>query len=519
MMRSLFSGVAGLRTHQTRMDVIGNNIANVNTVGFKSNNVTFQELIYQTTSNASGANNDTGRGGVNAKQIGLGVSTGAINTSITTPGSSPTTNTPFDLQISGDSFFIVNGGGENFFTRAGAFYVDGAGNLAMTSNGYNVMGWQADPDTQEIRKDTVSPLRVMSPENSNADPEATEEAYFKGIIDKNSVQLSSDSGLVSSISFYDEKGYSYVAKFSVTNYDRTYTQTTSPEGKLTQKMVPGEKLPDGVYRVEISDIIDSATNESKVLLPDGKTPNKEAIESFYKLNTGSAALSDAIYFAYDTEDGAFLGWTATKPTTSYKKNDDGVVEPAGLETEKFALNRQGGGVAVYDKKGLPNGNTSTDGFVNINVAADTTTMWDNNQTSTLAGKPGDYDGNFMGRKVGKMSGLTVDQSGRIFASYDNGTQRILGQIAVAQFENPSGLEKIGENLYATTQNSGDFDGIGMDVTSDGVGKLTAGVLEMSNVDLSAEFTDMITTQRGFQANSRIITVSDSMLEELTNLKR
>ncbi|MCR4656216.1 MAG: flagellar hook-basal body complex protein, partial [Lachnospiraceae bacterium] len=116
MMRSLFSGVAGLRTHQTRMDVIGNNIANVNTVGFKANNVTFQELIYQTSSNASGANNDTGRGGVNAKQIGLGVSTGAINTNITTPGSSQTTNNPFDLQIGGDSFFIVNGGGENFFT-------------------------------------------------------------------------------------------------------------------------------------------------------------------------------------------------------------------------------------------------------------------------------------------------------------------------------------------------------------------------------------------------------------------
>ncbi|MBR2274780.1 MAG: flagellar hook-basal body complex protein, partial [Lachnospiraceae bacterium] len=252
MMRSLFSGVAGLRTHQTKMDVIGNNIANVNTVGYKSNNVTFQDLIYQTSSNASGANNETGRGGINAKQIGLGVSMGAINTAITTPGSSQTTNNPFDIQIGGDSFFIVNGGGENFFTRAGAFYVDGAGNLAMTSNGFLVQGWQADP-------------------------EATKESYLKGIVDKNSTQLSSESGLVSSVSFYDEKGYNYVNKLSLTNYEKTY----DTNGKATK----GNNLPQGVFRLEISDVVDSATNESLVLGEDGK-PNRNAIDSFFKFANG-----------------------------------------------------------------------------------------------------------------------------------------------------------------------------------------------------------------------------------------
>ncbi len=509
MMRSLFSGVAGLRTHQTRMDVIGNNIANVNTVGFKANNVTFQELIYQTSSNASGANADTGRGGVNAKQIGLGVSTGAINTNITTPGSSQTTNNPFDLQISGDSFFIVSGGGENFFTRAGAFYVDGAGNLAMTSNGYNVMGWQADKDTQEIRKDTVTPLRVMSPENTNAEPEATKEAYFKGIIDKNSPQLSDDTGLISSISFYDEKGYSYVAKYAVTNYDRTYTKDENGVTKMTR----GANLDNGVFRLEISDLVDSATNESMVLCKDGKTPDQDAIKSYFSLSG-----QDHIYLYYDPDKGTYLGWSTENKGTQHM--DENGNPPDSVNTDKFVMTKGTGGYTpVYNKKGIEQAATSVDGFVNFNVEAKTTTMWDNNQTSTLSGKPGDADGNYMGRKVGKMSGLSVDQSGKIFASYDNGTQRILGQIAVAQFENPSGLEKIGENLYKTTMNSGEFDGIGMDVTSDGVGKLTAGVLEMSNVDLSAEFTDMITTQRGFQANSRIITVSDSMLEELTNLKR
>ena len=514
MMRSLFSGVAGLRTHQTKMDVIGNNIANVNTVGYKSNNVTFQDLIYQTSSNASGANNDTGRGGINAKQIGLGVSMGAINTAITTPGSSQTTNNPFDIQIGGDSFFIVNGGGENFFTRAGAFYVDGAGNLAMTSNGFLVQGWQADPTTQAIRKDTVSPLRVMSPENSNADPEATKEAYLKGIVDKNSTQLSSDSGLVSSVSFYDEKGYNYVTKLSMTNYEKTY----DTEGKATK----GDSLPEGVFRLEISDVVDSATNESMVLGKDGK-PNRNAIDSYFQFAKGDTTATsqgtNAVYLVYDTESGDYLGWTTSKPTASMKADANGN-PPTGLETDKLQFNKQAGGATVYDKEGTEKTEkTSTDGFVNINLAVDTTTMWDNNKTSTLSGKAGDYDGNYAGRKVGKMSGLSVDQSGKIYASYDNGTQRILGQIAVATFENPSGLEKVGDNMYKETMNSGAFDGIGMDVTSDGVGKFTTGVLEMSNVDLSAEFTDMITTQRGFQANSRIITVSDSMLEELTNLKR
>ena len=394
----------------------------------------------------------------------------------------------------------------------------------MTSNGYNVMGWQADAATQTIRKDTVSALRVMSPENQNADPEPTKQAYFKGIIDKNSTQLTSESGLVTSISFYDNLGYSYVAKYAVKQVTVddtskpvmvTQTQTsTDPEtGEETttttevQKtdangnLVYEQKAVPGLFSLEIADIVDSATNKSLIDTDsDGQISDAEKanIKNYYTFAgaTEPDGNGTRVYLHYDTgtsgaDSGKFLGFSTTQNGT--------VGDPK-------------------DKLTMSAGN-AINALEDFEVALDTTTMWDNNQTSTLAGKPGDYDGNYMGRKVGKMSGLSVDQSGKIYASYDNGTQRILGQIAVAQFENPSGLEKIGENLYATTMNSGEFDGIGMDVTSDGVGKLTAGVLEMSNVDLSAEFTDMITTQRGFQANSRIITVSDSMLEELTNLKR
>ena len=188
MMRSMYSAVSGLKTHQQKMDVIGNNIANVNTVAFKSSSVTFQDMLYQNISGASGANATTGVGGVNAKQIGLGVTTGATNISITSTGAAETTGNPFDIRLTDSSttnFFIVNNGSSNLFTRSGSFYVDGSGNLCMTSTGYTVMGWQVDPTTGNIKKDTVSPLQIMKTENLTSDPEATTNANCGGIIDKN----------------------------------------------------------------------------------------------------------------------------------------------------------------------------------------------------------------------------------------------------------------------------------------------------------------------------------------------
>ncbi|MFT3984902.1 MAG: flagellar hook-basal body complex protein [Lachnospiraceae bacterium] len=486
MMRSLFSGVSGLKTHQTKMDVIGNNIANVNTVGFKSSSVTFSELMYQTTQSASGANAATGRGGVNAKQIGLGVTSGAINTNITTSGASQTTGNPFDLQITGDSFFIVSDGSQNYFTRAGAFYVDGAGNLAMTSNGFTVMGWAEDETTPgTIKKDIVQPLKVMTAENMTSEPEATTEAYIAGILDKNSTQLSSTSGQIVTISFFDNTGESYVAKYAVYNHDKA-----------------GTALEDGVYRMELTDVLDSTGTS---ITKTGATTTD--LKNFVTINGAKTNdYCNTIYLKYSTSSGKYLGYwsgdVSAAPTyaatTGFNANTD-------TDDKKFSMTFD---TATYDK--FP---------AAIKVSMKTSTRYDNSGTSTIAGKTGDYDGNYTGRKYGTMSAISIDTSGKIYASYDNGTSKLLGQIAVASFANPSGLEKIGENLYQTTQNSGAFNGVGEDVTSDGVSKMSTGVLEMSNVDLSSEFTEMITTQRGFQANSRIITVSDTLLEELTNLKR
>lgn len=458
MMRSLFSGVAGLKTHQTRMDVIGNNIANVNTVAYKSQSATFQELMYQNTQNASAANEVTGRGGINAKQIGLGSSLAAINTNITQSGSSQSTGNAFDVQISGDSFFIVSDGAQNHFTRAGAFYVDGVGNLAMTSNGYNVMGWQPNEDGSDVLVDTVSPLKIMSAENLTSAPEQTTKAYIDGVVDKNDSNVTSSTGRLVNISVYDNLGYSYIAQFAI-----------------KQDMDASGKPIEGSYSFNPVKLINS---KGETLFDSSKTPG-----------IGDPKLELA------------TGENAIKFNTT-----NGTINTPGIDANKEAnVTLTISGIPAFEKT------------ISIDLA--NLKMYDNKGTSTVAGHYGDVQGRNAGRKKGALSGVAIQQDGKIYGSYDNGTSKLLGQIAVASFANASGLEKIGDNLYDTTQNSGEFDGIGKDITSDGAGAMKTGVLEMSNVDLSAEFTEMITTQRGFQANSRIITVSDTMLEELINLKR
>ena len=504
MMRSLFSGVAGLKTHQTKMDVIGNNIANVNTVAYKSQSVTFSDLMYQTTQSASGAT-ESGRAGVNAKQIGLGVTTGAISTSITTSGASQSTGNPFDVQISGDSFFIVSDGSSNYFTRAGAFYVDGNGTLAMSSNGYTVMGWQ--PSTEEgkedtIVKDTVSALQIMSAENLTAEPEQTKKAYLSGIIDKNSTQLDSSEGLIVNFSVYDNLGYSYTVKASIkqtgTDGEYSITPTKILDADGNDLLKESAKAAGGTSTISIT--LGGSTVTCKYTAATDTIP-----ESYEYETTG-----DTNYIRYDTETGEYLGWSTSK----------GAAETSLYDTDILGLKINGiDGFSQY----TDTNQTDSDGHVigggnNVDIVLDTTTCYDNKGTSSIKGTAGDYNGQQAGRKVGSMSGVSIQTDGKIYGSYDNGTTKLLGQIAVASFANPSGLEKEGENLYSATLNSGQFDGIGEDVTA-GAGSLSTGVLEMSNVDLSTEFTDMITTQRGFQANSRIITVSDTLLEELTNLKR
>lgn len=558
MMRALYSGVSGLKTHQTKMDVIGNNISNVNTVGFKASSTTFSDIMYQTTSGATAATATTG--GKNAMQIGLGVATAATKVSITSSGAAQSTGDAFDIRLTDSNstnFFIVNNGTENLFTRAGSFYLDGAGNLAMTSTGYTVMGWQVDPLTGDIRKDTVSALRIMQADNMTSAPEATTKANVAGLIDKNDTNVTSDAGYVRTLSFFDNLGYSYTAKFAYKAVD----------------------TDAGTYSVELTNIYDSDNNDilKEWLDQQGVDPTtgSNALDQIFGNDTKAVkSFSVAKNYTLDTTGNpAQITYTENGKTYTMVTGADGApvtvggqlgyqftdgaggqifrsvsdiygVDAATAATGKLAVdtatgmlnltydttnytlqfNTSDGTFRYIDSAGTNGVNLNMsllgDNFENIAIDFSHLLNQNNGGSSTAEFEKGAAekatDGT--GKKLGQLTEVSIDGAGKIYGSYDNGNTVLLGQIPVAQFANASGLESLGNNCYGTTLNSGDFDGIGVEVTADG-GKMTTGQLEMSNVDLSEQFTDMITTQRGFQANSRIITTSDTLLEELVNLKR
>ncbi len=681
MMRSLFSGVSGLKTHQTRMDVIGNNIANVNTVAYKSQNMIFSDLLYQTTQAASGANADTGRGGINARQIGLGAKTAAINTAITRQGSAQSTNNPWDVMISGESFFIVNSGSQNFFTRDGSFTIDGSGNLVMASTGYRVMGWGLDEDGN-IQSGPVQALQIMKAENMTAPAEATTKAIVSGILDKNDTNVHSKAGLVRTLPFFDARGYLYTAQFSIHalsqdgNYyvqlddimnengvslkeyynvnDISQIATFGEEKHITETKVYG--LPDDgsveyddttnppTFKVNYQygeilkgfsdNVMMSMANDLTVTAPaagnvaagtqvtmtGNVTLDKKILQEKYGMTYDEK--EKAYYYAEKQADGSYgpkkkmeltdtASWQTvlaklggaglTIPTTpgitmddkgavtlnfeaQFETTTDSVLSATGtfgVTIEDTPENREEilekayglhstdntsysinyitpdghasitrdehyvGNALVFDTKtgkfdyvggeeqdavtlnfagsatDLTGANVDLGHFSDLSIDFSTIRNVSNGKTSTVTFDNGDGGENNLGsgRKEGALIGVEIGQDGKIRASYDNGLSKLLGQIAVTKFANAAGLAKAGNNLYSATLNSGEFDGTGIDITSDGEGTMESGVLEMSNVDLAGEFTEMITTQRGFQANSRIITTSDSMLEELVNLKR
>ena len=440
MMRSLFSAVSGLKAHQTKMDVIGNNIANVNTVAYKSQSVTFGDVYYQTTQVATGPNEASGKGGTNAKQIGLGSTVGAISVDPTAQGASDRTDNTWDLMISGDKFFVVSNAGNTYFTRAGDFTTDLDGAI-VTQSGANVMGWKADADGNII-KDRVQALYATSPEYTYTAPAATTGVTITGNVD------SRETGDIAyTVNFYDSLGNEYQATLNL-----TYDSKDAAAGTTSYNVVGGSVTMNG-QPTELSVSCDS--------------------QVVFNTNTGASMVGNAGLALTFTDNSA-----------------DGSGNIANIGTN--------------------NGNTST-----INLDASGLTMYAaaSNINATMG-----INGTGAGKAVGKMKSVGVNEAGQIVASYSNGDTKKIGQIAVASFTNPSGLEKVGDNLYAATLNSGSFDGIGEDI-SESSGKITSGYLEMSNVDLADQFTNMITTQRGYQANSRIITVSDTMLEELINLKR
>lgn len=481
-MRSLYSGVSGLKVHQTKMDVIGNNIANVNTIGFKASTVQFSDVFYQTTQSASGANALTGMAGMNAKQIGLGTTLSSISASMSTQGGAQRTDNATDIMITGNAFFVVNNGNGNYFTKNGSFTIDGSGYLA-TESGYYVMGWSPDPENpNKIKQDTVDKIAIQTPENSTTPPEATTDVTLKGNIDKTDSNLTGNGYIISS-EIYDNLGNAYTAKLELKLKE-------SKDGKNTYTMEP----------VDITNKDGKSVMGDTELIKTAKFGNASLSKTADKLTV----TGDLPTITFDANTGAFI------ETSPAGKNADGTDNKHLID---FTIDASTDPAAVDDKIKALFGDKKI-----ISYDLSSITQYSTTGACSISSSKGSLENTGAGKKVGNLSGISIQTDGKIYGSYDNGTSKLLGQIAVANFANPAGLESIGGSLFAATQNSGEFDGKGKDVSEDG-GKFSTGVLEMSNVDLSSEFTNMITTQRGFQANSRIITTSDTLLDELINLKR
>lgn len=506
MMRSLYSGVAGLKTHQTKMDVIGNNIANVNTVGFKSSSANFSDTFYQTISSATGPSAETGTAGTNAKQIGLGSLAASITTNITEAGGTSTTNRALDVAINGDSFLIVKSGGTTYFTKSGALNVDEAGTLYCTTNGATVQGWMADANGDIVR-DSVQDLKVMTADKMYIAPTATEDVTLSGNVDKNdtdlevTVQNSTTEGFRMTFTFYDRIGEEYTVQMYLQNTDVS-----------------------GAYALVVSDVVDSTgasifvkeevdADGNKTYTSSNATVTLGGVEYYAATvdeKTGKLTLEaggDAARIVFDPETGEFS-------TTSEAFDRPENSTYAGKAIVFDVTNPGEGRDDTFNHYVIDGSNES--GGVEIDVSY--LTQYSQGGESSTSYTRGDADGYGAGNVAGEMSGISIDSAGRVIGTYTNGEKKVLAQIAVTTFSNPSGLEAVGNSLFAATLNSGLFDGVGEDITSSG-GSFTVGALEMSNVDLATEFTNMITTQRGFQANSRIITTTDTMLEELVNLKR
>lgn len=521
-MRSMYSGVAGLKTHQTRMDVIGNNIANVNTVGFKGSSVNFADTFYQTVSSATGSNAELATAGTNAKQIGLGSTVASITTNITEQGGTQSTNRSLDIAINGESFLIVRSGTDTLFTKSGALNIDEVGNLYCTTNGATVQGWLAD-DKGEIIKDTVKDLAIMSGSNLYYEPEATQAITLGGNIDPNDTKLNPtfgtggapiSGGQVMTFSFYDNIGEQYSVKLYVS---KKQTQTA---GTVQYDVRVGDVYNASGESIFVQKSVNAQTGAITYSASNAQVQFAGGTVSAANVNaqTGEVTLNATslgnLVFSSSTGDFVDVNNAGTqRPNAVYQKKalNFSIIGPVPVHQGTDIVNGTNAGT---DSTFLQQDANDAGG---INIYFDDLTQYSQGGTSKLSSNKGDPDGYYAGNKAGNMKGVSISSDGKVYGNYDNGMKKCLAQIAVATFSNPSGLEAMGDSLFAASLNSGPFDGVGEEVTLSG--SFTVGALEMSNVDLATEFTNMITTQRGFQANSRIITTSDTMLEELVNLKR
>ncbi len=643
MISSLFSGVSGLRNHQVRMDVLGNNIANINTIGFKSSRVTFQEALIQTMRGAGRPSDISG--GTNAVQLGLGMNVGGID-NLFSQGGLETTGKITDLAIQGNGFFVLtDGAGAEYYSRAGAFGFDANSYMVNPANGYFVMGKMADDNGNIPATATVGQIRLPFGQQDPA--RETDQIDFANNL--NSVATDSTASLVSAgatgidtVTGVARDGAGGTHEITITGSQATFSTNTGLATGLTGNETLASlgvtaagiadgttvSLDNGAISVNLTGItVDSTVNDvvSAINTLDGVTAELngsgeiEVTRNFAGDGTtknveitfgGGAPAGETIVENLLDASGTFTANNGTNHTfaaTDTFTPTGGIAYPpvslgievsdvnglatgitgvggggvnvqsttqlaAGvlnIETEQTqhatsitVFDSQGGkhtAVCTFTKTKIPNlwnwemsltgeeiirsGSTGTvefnpDGSMlsfDYDGGAQAFSFDPNNGADTLtvdinAGTTGEFNGltgfasnftatavNQNGYGMGILDKITIDNAGLIYGIFTNGVSRALAQLTLAQFNNEGGLMKEGESLFVASANSGEaVQGVAGETIS---ASISSGALEASNVDLASEFTGMITAQRGFQANARVITTSDSMLDELVNLKR
>ncbi|MEQ8353462.1 MAG: flagellar hook protein FlgE [Leptospiraceae bacterium] len=463
MMRSLYSGVSGLKNHQVRMDVIGHNVANVNTHGYKSERVNFMDMISQELSGASEPKENIG--GINPMQVGLGSMISSID-KIMTQGSLQTTGKNTDVAISGEGFFVIRDGDKQFYTRAGFFNIDKDGNYVHPGTGLHVQGWNARMDENENAyvNTSASIEDIKIPLYSKKPAKATQEVVFQSNLNQ-AVDIvpadATEEQINQFISGPPDQRRGHATTINV--YD--------PEGNKRELRLEMWKTDENRWTGRVN--LDGATNVSVNV-------------------TGPAGQDTAVPGSNNFELGFSSDGRLMNVSDGVDTLNDGKLEiqvsfriPGNPETQTFTMDMGQAG----EVKGV------------TQYASDFTT------------KAVEQDG----YPMGYLEAFSIDNTGTITGTYSNGVKEPLARIALATFTNPAGLDKAGETKFAYSMNSGEAN-IG-EAGLAGKGKINAGLLEMSNVDLADQFTDMIVTQRGFQANSRTITTTDQMIQEVLGLKR
>lgn len=513
MMRSMFAGVSGLRNHQIRMDVIGNNIANVNTMGFKSSRVSFQEVFNQTIRGASAPMGQ--RGGTNPQQVGLGMTVASIDT-FQVQGNLQLTGKMTDLAVQGNGFFIMNQDGKRVYTRAGNFDLDSQGYLIDPGSGMRVQGWMADATGALPVRDENHLSDIQVPVGQPIAAIATDLVEYSGNL--NAAAATGDQW-TTSVDVFDSKGQAHAISLTFTKQDPAVAPNTWA--------VQASSAEDGV-------IVSSPAGWQVAFDTSGQTPtvtNGTGFGVAFANSTTNVPFSGATYDA--TLDAAVTAgdlscsqnvtvtdvnganhtvtMTFTRPNTT---STTWTVTPSSAGTAYAPASWQVSDVAGTWVSSVSN----YDLCVMTPAPTDPMTVdLDLSAITQFAAKATAGASERNGYTSGALESFTVDAAGTITGVYSNGLTKIVGQVGLSNFSNPAGLLKLGSNVYGESNNSG-LKQIGEPGTA-GRGVIAPGSLEMSNVDLSQEFTNMIITQRGFQANSRIITTSDEMLQELVNLKR